>query len=278
MAPTGDKQYHLILSIDFGETNSAICYALIPKGMPPEDILPENVETVTSYPNSPLNRKGDPMRLEAATEMVYPRGTKFRSLAELVTNEPMNNLVMDSGYEVDATDETEIEELSDRPLWGEEAHAHFSKCSSHSDNSMCLVGGFKKMFDRSGMHSAHNDRLIENLRINFGQGIPMEKFSPDKVIHSITVDYLTCILHHAKNFIILKHGGIYGKRPNIVSTETVICVPITWRQKAYRDLQSCMTVAMKLARFPGVSLEGNIIEKVMLLSEPESGALWLLSG
>ncbi|KAM0555856.1 hypothetical protein ACHAPJ_006255 [Fusarium lateritium] len=285
MAPVGDEPFHLILSVDFGETMSAICYALIPRGKSSEHILPEHVHTVTNYPNSPMDRKGDPMRLEVPTEMVYRRGRKFRSLAELISEQPeptkdgpTDDMTMDPNYGIDVTGENEVEDHGDQPLWGEQAHEYFSKTSSYSDSSMCLVGGFKKMFDKSGMQNAHNDRIIENLRVNFGQGVPMEKFSPEKVIHATTVDYLTYILHHSKNHIVSKHEGTYGKKPKIASTETVICVPIAWSQKAYRNLQSCMTVAMKVARFPGVRLEGDIIDKVLLVSEPECGAIWLLSG
>ncbi|KAF4967648.1 hypothetical protein FSARC_4843 [Fusarium sarcochroum] len=284
MSATGDEPVHLILSIDFGETNSAVCYAMLPKGMPPRTILPEHVHTVTNYPNSIMDRKGDPMNREVATQMVYSRNWKFQPLAELIsqqpaptTAEPIGAMIMHPDHRIDTAEETEIHDQIDQPLWGEQAHDYFSESSWHSDPSVCLVENFKTMFDRSGMHEEHNDRITENLRASFGQGVAKEKFSSEKVIHCITVDFLTCILQHSKKHIISKHT-IMGKRPNIVSTETVICVPIKWCQKAYRDLQSCMTVAMRQVGFPGVGLKDNIIDKVFLVSEPEAGATWLLSG
>ncbi|KAF9770340.1 hypothetical protein IL306_012151 [Fusarium sp. DS 682] len=92
-------------------------------------------------------------------------------------------------------------------------------------------------------------------------------------VHEMTLlvitDYLTKLLGHAKNEI--------PDRDSITSTEMVICVPVAWNQKALRDIQTCMTLALKRSNFPGVDFSDDSINNVFVIAEPEAAATWLLT-
>jgi hypothetical protein len=59
--------------------------------------------------------------------------------------------------------------------------------------------------------------------------------------------------------------------------ETILCVPAIWSQKACRDMQTAMAIAMGQAGFPGVDVEDNNIDNLFIVSEPEAAAAFVLA-
>ncbi|EMT64826.1 hypothetical protein FOC4_g10007517 [Fusarium odoratissimum] len=59
--------------------------------------------------------------------------------------------------------------------------------------------------------------------------------------------------------------------------EMILCVPAIWTQKACRDMQACLAVAMKRANFTRADLQNKSIDNLFIVSEPEAAAAHMLS-
>ncbi|KAM0477979.1 hypothetical protein ACHAP7_006169 [Fusarium lateritium] len=185
------------VAVDFGETNSAVAYALVPEGTPPETIAANHVQTIRNYPSGMVASKSDPMRLEVPTQLLYPE------------------VFMDRVYH-----------------------------------------------DETPRH-----HVIETLS-RLGEYNPGGKIEVPEMLLLVTIDFLTRLLKHAKS-------QIMQKRFTITSSEIVICVPVIWSQRAIRNMQTCVSIAAKLAGFPGIRHEDDCISNVFIVSEPEAAATWL---
>ncbi|KAJ0157098.1 hypothetical protein HZ326_0802 [Fusarium oxysporum f. sp. albedinis] len=115
-----------------------------------------------------------------------------------------------------------------------------------------------------------NARLIEKLRrLSQKRSCPSE-IPIREMLLLVIIDYLTKLLAHAKDEIV-------GSK-SISTTEMVICVPVFWNQQALRDMQTCVSIAMKRVDFPRVQFSGDCMENIFMISEPEAAATRLLAG
>ncbi|KAH7241505.1 hypothetical protein BKA59DRAFT_513026 [Fusarium tricinctum] len=103
-----------------------------------------------------------------------------------------------------------------------------------------------------------------------GENNPGRKIQVHEMLLLVTIDFLTRILKHA-------NSQIMQERFTIIPSEIVICVPVIWSQRAIRNMQTCMSIAAKLAGFPGIRHEDDCIGNVFIVSEPEAAATWLLA-
>ncbi|KAF5622145.1 Hsp70 chaperone protein [Fusarium tjaetaba] len=242
----------LVVAVDFGETNSSVSYALLPRGIHPE--RPHlAVRTVRAYPYEISMQRGTSMSLEVPTLMRYPNDWVFRPLDELRSEPPGT-----------------IRPGNDRVQWGFQVQHHMAKVMSHSDNTHSLLYGFKNLMNQSENHEIQNPQLVETLLRLSKNGPYSRQISLHKMVLLVTIDYLTNLLSHAKSEI--------TESTIITSTELVICVPVIWRQSALRDMQTCIAIAAKRVNFPGVDFGYDCVTRVFMITEPEAAATWLLSG
>ncbi|KAG5662071.1 hypothetical protein KAF25_004310, partial [Fusarium avenaceum] len=230
----------VVVAVDFGETNSAVAYTLVPQGIPSETMTKEHVKTVRNYPSGMVVTKNDPMRLEVPTQLLYPQGWVFRPLDELRAAPP------ETGVDGDGDGDDQMNHGS-QLLWGYQVLEETMQITAHG-NGDTLLYGFKVFMDRVYNDETPRHHVIEALtRLgdnNAGRKIPNQ---------------------------------IMQKRFNITSSEIVICVPVIWSQRALRNMQTCISVAAKLAGFPGISHEDDCIGNIFIVSEPEAAATWLLA-
>ncbi|KAF5239844.1 hypothetical protein FANTH_9785 [Fusarium anthophilum] len=195
---------------------------------------------------------GNAMSLEVPTLMRYPNNWEFRSLDELRREPPGTS-----------------HSVNGQVHWGFQVQQHMAKVMSHSDNTHSLLYGFKNLINQSENHEIQNRHLIETLNQLSKNGSCSREISVQEMVLLVTIDYLTNLLSHAKTEI--------TESTIITSTELVICVPVIWRQKALRDIQTCVAIAAKRVNFPGVDFGNDCVTQVFMITEPEAAATWLLS-
>ncbi|KAK4442553.1 hypothetical protein QBC34DRAFT_23733 [Podospora aff. communis PSN243] len=278
-------QKRLIVAVDFGTTFSAVAYAALEEGEDASDLDPSRIHTVQNHPDD-TNVSGldDQMRSEVPTEVIYPLDRHFRKKAGLYAGG--NDIRMDDEADPETpfgdapfgmhgglaafgnhsmydADPMSIEEETTTFRWGYEAHEAWGRSAAHTDPNSKPLARFKLLLDSTERTEAIRMRLNETLT----------ELKRRKVIKhplDVIVDFLTCLLRHAKTEI--QNAG-YDES---YKREMVMCVPAIWTQKACRDMQSAMAKAMMLAGFPGVDAEDNIIENLFIVSEPEAAAAFVL--
>ncbi|KAM0247835.1 hypothetical protein ACHAP5_003845 [Fusarium lateritium] len=250
------------VAVDFGETNSAVSYAFVPEGTPSETISPKHVQTIRNYPSGMVTSKSDPMRLEVPTQLLYPQGWAFRPLDELRAAPPELGVAGDGDGDSQMNDGAQL-------LWGYQVLEETMQVTTHSGNGDTLLYGFKVFMDRAYSDETPRHHVIEALS-RLGENSPGRKIQVPEMLLLVTIDFLTRLLKHAKS-------QIMQKKFTITSSEIVICVPVIWSQRAIRNMQTCISIAAKLAGFPGVRHEDDCIGNVFIVSEPEAAATWLLA-
>ncbi|QPC60088.1 hypothetical protein HYE67_002319 [Fusarium culmorum] len=255
----------LFVAVDFGETNSAVSYAAMPKTVDPKHFPSGNVQSISRYKAFPHDRFS-PMRFEVPTKLLYPRGWVFRPLEELWDAPPGSINSNTSGVKTESPEP--------QLLWGWEVQRQMSMFTFQSNLDGTLIYRFKTLMDQSENHKEHKQDLsvdLESLSMNRSCE---EKISVAEMTMLVTVHYLAKLLDFT-NREIQKNLGLEADQ--IDATELAICVPVIWGQMAIRNMQFCMGLAARLAGFPGVTVKNKSIDNVFIVSEPEAGATWLLS-
>ncbi|CAG1994537.1 unnamed protein product [Fusarium graminearum] len=264
MGPSVGKM-KLFVAVDFGETNSAVSYAAMPKTADPKHFPSGNVQSISRYKSFPHDRFS-PMRFEVPTKLLYPRGWVFRPLEELWDAPPGSINSNTSGVKTESPEP--------QLLWGWEVQRQMSMFTFQSNLDGTLIYRFKTLMDQSENHKEHKQDLsvdLESLSMNRSCE---ENISVAEMTMLVTVHYLTKLLDFTKCEI-QKNLGLEADQ--IDATEMAICVPVIWGQMAIRNMQFCMGLAARLAGFPGVTVKNKSMDNVFIVSEPEAGATWLLS-
>ncbi|KAK8073199.1 hypothetical protein PG994_004098 [Apiospora phragmitis] len=270
----------LIIAIDFGTTYSCVSYAAIQKGERPEYLMRDRIESIENYPNDQDPDAASPMKKQVPTELMYPKTADFRAKEGLPDlndgDEPQEDEVpgLDDAdgdidmAEADKTVQQYMEELlldsSATLSWGYSVHESQSLPKLHSDPSNKPLARFKLLLDTSPM--------TEEVRHNLKETV--ESLQKRKIIKKplqLIADFLTCLLRHTKEE--LADQGYDDSWP----LEIVLCVPAIWTQKACRDMQSALAVAMEKTSFKGVDIQNNSIENLFIVSEPEAAAAYVLA-
>ncbi|KAK2685516.1 hypothetical protein QWA68_015206 [Fusarium oxysporum] len=251
MSPQGAEK--LVMAVDFGETNSSVSHTLVHEGLLSESVTTLSPTTVSNYVSGMMTCRGSSMHLEVPTLLRYPVDWVFQPLDELKVEQP--GAIRHDNHQI---------------RWGLEVQQDMSRVMSHSDNNQMLLHGFKNLMSQSDNHQMQNARLIETLRrLSQKRSCPSE-IPIREMLLLVIIDYLTKLLAHAKYEIV-------GSK-SISTTEMVICVPVFWNQQALRDMQTCVSIAMKRVDFPGVKFSGDCMENIFMISEPEAAATRLLAG
>ncbi|KAK7998891.1 hypothetical protein PG991_014566 [Apiospora marii] len=270
----------LIIAIDFGTTYSCVSYAAVQRGERPEYLMRDRIESIENYPNDQDPDAASPMKKQVPTELMYPKTADFRAkegLPELADgDEPQEEVpaLHDEDGDIDMADADDktvqqyMEELmldnSDTLSWGYSVHESQSLPKVHSDSSSKPLSRFKLLLDTSPMTEEVRHSLKDTV----------ESLQKRKIIKKplqLIADFLTCLLRHTKEE--LADRGY----DDSWALEIVLCVPAIWTQKACRDMQSALAVAMEKTNFKGVDIQNNSIENLFIVSEPEAAAAYVLA-
>ncbi|TXC00310.1 hypothetical protein FocTR4_00014448 [Fusarium oxysporum f. sp. cubense] len=251
MSPQGAEK--LVMAVDFGETNSSVSHTLVHEGLLSESVTTLSPTTVSNYVSGMMTCRGSSMHLEVPTLLRYPVDWVFQPLDELKVEQP--GAIRHDNHQI---------------RWGLEVQQDMSRVMSHSDNNQMLLHGFKNLMSQSDNHQMQNARLIETLRRLAQKRSCPSEIPIREMLLLVIIDYLMKLLAHAKDEIV-------GSK-SISTIEMVICVPVFWNQQALRDMQTCVSIAMKRVDFPGVKFSDDCMENIFMISEPEAAATRLLAG
>ncbi len=286
----------LLISLDFGTTFSAVSYVALKEGEENAAFLPLNrIGSIRNFPEDWNGDSHDSMKNEVPTEIMYPTDPKFRE-QEGLTYDPGHQREDDEDVEADGdiemdghlndprlhafpaaqtgvrADHTEarhnqILAMYDQPKrfrWGYGVHELWSLPSIHLDKTNQALARFKLLLDESPT----TEKIRSDLRTT------LDTLKQKRIITSsihVIADYLTCLLRHTRSELF---AAGFDSTYNI---EMVLCVPAIWTQKACRDMQTALALAMANANFPGVDLRNNCIENLFIVSEPEAAAAFSLA-
>lgn len=274
----------LIVAIDFGTTYSAVSYVALEEGELAPYLDLDRICSIQNFPDDwNLPGKGDQMKCEVPTEVIYPLDRNFREKEDLVDVDEEEEQIEDDanidsfgsdnfnygdlavfGRRNDDTDDSMSIDDPSSFRWGYGVHEAWNLPSTHSNPKNQALSRFKLLLDSSDRTKAVRDRLNETLDELKRKGVT-------KNSHDVIVDFLTCLLRHTKSE--LRSAGF----DESYRMEIVLCVPAIWQQKACRDMQTALAKAMQRAKFKGVDIENNSIEGLFIVSEPEAAAAYVLA-
>ncbi|KAF4977312.1 hypothetical protein FZEAL_6135 [Fusarium zealandicum] len=274
----------LIIAVDFGTTYSAVSYVAVPQGYPPELVDFRSIRSIQDFPDCRNFIPSDQMVDEVPTEVLYPLNPRFRDMegSNAVDQYGDNdfqdgtqahtfesNFGISTERRVSPTGNMDIEALKDRFRWGYEVHGRWALPETYSNNANQPLSRFKLLLDNRPATEPLRQSLRETLRTLQTRKI-LEGSVRDAQVYVIA-DFLTHLLKHTKSQL-QKEGFDESYRKEIV-----LCVPAIWTQKACRDMQTSMAIAMQRASFQGVDLQNNSIENLFIVSEPEAAAAKVLT-
>ncbi|ETS77294.1 hypothetical protein PFICI_11168 [Pestalotiopsis fici W106-1] len=261
----------LIIAVDFGTTFSCVSYVALEEDDATEYLPLDRIKTIQNYPNDFDNNNDDPMSKQVPTEILYTLNQTCRDTSR--ADNPSSEERMD-----DLTNE-ENSSSSDAPVspmdvdeegndvsmgWGYDVHDDRRTSAVHNDPNKKLLNRFKLLLDQSPDTDYIRAELRETLTL-------LKKKKIIKGPLQVIADFLTCLLQHTKSEL-LQEGFDDNWRK-----EMVLCVPAIWSQKACRDMQTAMAIAMERTNFGGVDAQNNSIENLFIVSEPEAAATYVLA-
>ncbi|KAF4972875.1 hypothetical protein FSARC_646 [Fusarium sarcochroum] len=271
----------LIIAIDFGTTYSAVSYVAIPEGCSSDAVDFGAIRSIENYPENRNFNSGDQMAMEVPSEVMYPLDRHFRDQVNLDHHErefedelghdaetgafgPTPGINLEDRPQDGDGDISMLTDLSDQFRWGYQVHELWSLPATHSDKNNQPLSRFKLLLDNSETTAdvrAQLNATLDTLRSRRVVKGPLH----------VIADFLTYLLEHTQYE--LQDKGF----DNSYRREIVLCVPAIWTQKACRDMQTCLAVAMKRANFQGVDVQNNSIENLFIVSEPEAAAAYMLT-
>lgn len=292
-----DASKPLILAIDFGTTYSAISYVHLQPGETGEQVLSSRIKSIENYPNDMNQDRGNPMKKEAPTEVIYPLDRNFRKKANLEFGKPVREYVppspnghLDEQGELSTpfehSDHMDVDnngdgsesgsEFSESDFlnyttsfqWGYGVHEAWRHEDTPASEKIRLLTRFKLLL--------HTDPKTDQVRRDLEPAIAtlcenrVLQYGCERAHVSVISDYLTCLLRHAKSE--LQAAGLYPG----YEVEVVLCIPAIWSQQACRDMQRALARALKQANFEGVDIQQNSIDNLFVVSEPEAAAAYVL--
>ena len=277
-----DPAKRLIMAVDFGTTYSAIAYVAFEEDESVGYLNPSRIRTIQNYPDDAnFGSLDGEMRSEVPTEVIYPLDQSFREKEglseEAAEEEELDDLgrfeeqggsgnplaVFGGGQYSQDPDQMSIDEDSSF-RWGYGAHEAWGRSATHADPKNRPLARFKLLLDDSPRTEAVRNEL----------NVTLDELKKKRIINDhrdVIADFLTCLLRHAKSELLSA-----GFDDNY-KLETVLCVPAIWSQKACRDMQTALAIAMGRAGLQGVDVLNNSIENLFIVSEPEAAAAYVLA-
>ncbi|KAK8024396.1 hypothetical protein PG993_012462 [Apiospora rasikravindrae] len=258
--PSASEQKVVILTIDFGTSNTAIQFVILE----PNEIdnrakvSPNRILPITHYPEDVYNSIGDQMKNQVPTAFLYPPDPEFRESDPRfgpVKNEgevDHRNIAL-FGYEV----VDGVHEAADAKL------RRGTKLPVTEERIEC----FKLLFQDDPQTREIREELQPIVeRLQDTRRIP--RGAPHV---AITADYFTRLLSHAKYQLKVLHH-----LDKDYKVEVVLCVPVVFRLNACMDLQKALAKALCRVRLGGAAFSDKWIPRFSMITEPEAGAEWAL--
>lgn len=256
---TPSKQKLVILTIDFGTSNTAQQYVVLE----PHEIddrtkvSPERIQPITNYANDFYNPTTDKMRNEVPTSMLYPPDPDFRKF------DPRFGPVKVE----------EEHDDRDRVLFGYEANGLHVRAEDKPRRGKKdamkeeKVDSFKLLFQ----NDRETEEIREKLKPIIGRLQDTRVISQSSPHVTITADFFTRLLSHTKQQLKLLH-----RLESNYQIEVVLCVPVIFGLKACMDLQKALAKALCRVKLGGLDLSEKWIPRFSMITEPEAGAEWAL--
>ncbi|KAF5649978.1 Hsp70 chaperone protein [Fusarium sp. NRRL 52700] len=256
----------LIIAVDFGTTYSAVSYVAVPQGCPSDSVDSRSIRSIGNYPENYNYHYNDPMGMEVPTEVIYPLDRHFRDHFNL--DNPEEHLENGNNGEVPVPDEdgdiSMLSDVSEEFRWGYRVHEVWNRPSTHSNTTNQPLSRFKLLLD--------NSEMTETVRRDVRQTInALKRRNVIQGPLQVIADFLTYLLEHTRSQ--LRRQGF----DDSYEKEMILCVPAIWTQKACRDMQACLAVAMKRANFTRADVQNKSVDNLFIVSEPEAAAAHMLS-
>ncbi|KAH7177235.1 hypothetical protein DER46DRAFT_654490 [Fusarium sp. MPI-SDFR-AT-0072] len=247
--------------------------------LPTESIQRRNTRLISRYPDAVDQNARDGILNEVPTEVINPLDPHFRDRHALIR--PRDDLEFQSAEdneqegEADGADNDlaflyaqreEEEEEEDVPTdmdtpdefyWGYKVHERWAIPTTHSNPKNLPLSRFKLLLD----DSTETEVIITELNATLKT---LKKNGVVTGYQGVIADFLSYLLDHVRSQ--LRDYDESWQR------EMVLCVPAIWKPKACRKMQTCLAVAMKQAKFPGVDIVNISVERLFITSEPEDAA------
>ncbi|KAF5254023.1 hypothetical protein FANTH_1205 [Fusarium anthophilum] len=256
----------LIIAVDFGTTYSAVSYVDVPQGCPSDSVDSGSIRSIGNYPDNYNDGFNHPMGMEVPTEVIYPLDRHFRDHFNLDNPEEHFENGDDAGVPLpdEDGDISMLSDVSEEFRWGYRVHEVWNRPSTHTNTTNQPLSRFKLLLDNSEMTQTVRRDVSDTINTlkkkNIIQG-PLQ----------VIADFLTYLLEHTRSQ--LRRQGF----DDSYEKEMILCVPAIWTQKACRDMQACLAVAMKRANFIRADLQNKSIDNLFIVSEPEAAAAHMLS-
>ncbi|KAF4957458.1 hypothetical protein FGADI_3094 [Fusarium gaditjirri] len=254
----------LIIAVDFGTTYSAVSYVEVPQGHASGSVDPRSIRSIENYPQNYHPYKSS-MYIKVPTEVIYPLDRHFRDHFNLDSSEGRWKTGDSIGSVTDEDDDIAMfSDVLKKFRWGYQVHEVWNRPSTHSNTTNQPLSRFKLLLD--------NSEMTESVRRGVTDTISTLK--KENVIQRplhVIADFLTYLLGYTQSEL-LRQGF-----DDSYEREMVLCVPTMWTQKACRDMQACLAVAMKRANFTRTDLQNKSIDNLFIVSEPEAAAAHMLS-
>ncbi|KAI1364017.1 hypothetical protein F5Y08DRAFT_353863 [Xylaria arbuscula] len=206
---------------------------------------------------------------------MYPLDPDFRKKANL--NRPATSSASAADSETndlaDSPDTMDVDTrqhsiLSLRPnpddfKWGYTMHEAWANPVTHFKKTSKAMNRFKLLLDESERTQELRNSLQSTLDNLMAEGIVESEVG-------VIADFLTFLLRHVKKQ--LQSLQLYDD----YDMELVLCIPAIWTQKACRNMQAALFIAMQSAQFKGIDHSCGAIENLFLVSEPEAAAAFTL--
>ncbi|KAJ3571661.1 hypothetical protein NPX13_g5302 [Xylaria arbuscula] len=147
--------------------------------------------------------------------------------------------------------------------WGYTMHEAWANPVTHFKKTSKAMNRFKLLLDESERTQELRNSLQSTLDNLMAEGIVESEVG-------VIADFLTFLLRHVKKQ--LQSLQLYHD----YDMELVLCIPAIWTQKACRNMQAALFIAMQSAQFKGIDHSCGAIENLFLVSEPEAAAAFTL--
>ncbi|KAG4420745.1 hypothetical protein IFR04_006131 [Cadophora malorum] len=298
----------LTLAIDYGTTFSSVSYNVrgfdeyedsfhsrvtvnvrTVKNWPDEPSgLAEQVPTESWYPSIPLRRKSpffqfDSPGFSETSEILFPNKSTVSGYAP---SDHLNQSDL-AGTDSEGEDSNNNEgsksdfDTSKEFLWGYSVSIRKLQYRHNRDTSLIvkrpkllLLSTTYTENSRTELRSQINKLLEQNIIRKYGK-----ESEPDmRDVQDIIIDYLTGLLQHTKDQLI-----IYEGYTDAWAVDFAIAAPAIWSPEASRILQAAMEAAIFATGFGSLTdgkksgqINGGGIDNLFIGPEPECGITWLI--
>ncbi|KAI9933210.1 hypothetical protein ASPWEDRAFT_42965 [Aspergillus wentii DTO 134E9] len=265
---------HFIVAVDFGTTFSSVAYTVLRPGGKKAQVELDDIACISNYPGCENGVWGH--RAEVPTESCYfkpnlkPKPIQgSRSCFKLRSRRVLESNNEDEEHAgPDLTDEMAGDTNETGPAyqgpdyWGYGVQKHF-KDPDADRKRFQRVTRSKLLLDKSE-YTRHLRKELHEVVLD------LQKRGTIRSGTDFIVDYLILLLKHTKDELCRLRGFKNGD-----SVEFVLCVPVAWKRRACRRMESALREASCRSGFGKVL--SHSVENLYIVSEPEAAAARVLT-